>query len=61
MRNVRRIGAAIALAVALTVSSPAAASPRGDGGDFRDVMSRIRHAIGRIVTVLEDIRSSIPP
>jgi hypothetical protein len=61
MRKTRRIAAAIALAAALTVGSPASASTPGDDRDFRDLKSMIKHVIGRIVTVLEDIRSGIPP
>ena len=49
------------LLVALTMGSPAFASPRGDDGDFGGLTSRIKHLIARVITALDDVRISIPP
>jgi hypothetical protein len=61
MPKIRRTGAVIALLVALAMSSPAFASPRGDDGDFGGLMSRVRRVIARVITALDDVRVSIPP
>ncbi|MEK6372274.1 MAG: hypothetical protein AABO58_06220 [Acidobacteriota bacterium] len=59
MRKVRNMGAALALA-ATFMANAAAAAPRGDR-PYDDLGTRIKRVIVGIVTILEDIRISIPP
>jgi hypothetical protein len=59
MRKVRKMGAALAL-VATLMTNAAVAAPRGDR-PYDDLGARIKRVIIGIVTILEDIRSSIPP
>lgn len=59
MRKVRNMGVVLTLA-ATFMANAAAAAPRGDR-PYDDLGKWIKRAIIGVVTILEDIRSSIPP
>ena len=59
MRKVLNMGAVLALA-AIFMANAAAAAPHGDR-PWDDLGTRIKRVIIGVVTILEDIRSSIPP